>query len=346
MDRLRDLRRKLRDRLHPPRRQDAFLPGEDAPPEPADDGGFLVAPGKARPDPPPASAAPAAKGEPITPRNTPDGGGSFLPGPTNDDVPLAARASAAPSTLWPDLDRAEPTDRTDQTDQTERSGRQDPAQARPLIGGAQQSSTWGSFLYLTPPPPVPLPAALPSTTRRRSLAELLALPADRIVYLDLETCGLNDVPLFLIGTLRADQLGLYLARRTTEEPAAIAAAAELLANADALVTFNGAQFDVPYLQRRAARFQIPLPLPPLHIDLLPIARRAYGKRFGNCRLQTLEREVCGLTRSGEDVPSAEVPRVYDRYQQTGDERLIAPVLDHNAMDLVTSAHLLARLAHD
>jgi uncharacterized protein YprB with RNaseH-like and TPR domain len=345
MDRLRDLRRTLRDRLRPPRRQDAFLPGEDAP-EPVDDGSFLVAPGQAKPDPPPATAAPAAKGEPVTPRNTPDGGGSFLPGPETGDAAVPARASVVPSTLWPDLDRPEPTDRTNQTDRADRLGRQEPAPTAAVIGGTEQSNTWGSFLYLTPAPPVPLPAALPSTTRRRSLAELLALPAERVVFLDLETCGLNDVPLFLIGTLRAGQLGLYLARRTSEEPAAIAAAAELLASADALVTFNGAQFDVPYLQRRAARFQIPLPLPPLHVDLLPIARRAYGKRFGNCRLQTLEREVCGLTRSGEDVPSAEVPRVYERYQQTGDERLIAPVLEHNAMDLVTSAHLLVRLAQD
>ncbi len=89
-----------------------------------------------------------------------------------------------------------------------------------------------------------------------------------------------------------------------------------------------------------------MPLPALHVDLLPIARRAYGKRFGDCRLQTLEREVCALTRSGLDIASAEVPRVYERYQLTGDERLIAPVLAHNAMDLLTSAHLLVKLAQD
>jgi len=41
-----------------------------------------------------------------------------------------------------------------------------------------------------------------------------------------------------------------------------------------------------------------------------------------------------------------VPRVYERYQLTGDERLIAPVLAHNAMDLLTSAHLLVKLAQD
>jgi len=299
MDRLRDLRRRLRDRLHPPRRQDAFLPGEDAPPEPADDGSFLVAPGQAKPDPPPRQAAPAVAGEPATPRNTPDGGASFLPGPGVDEVPAVGRPSAVPSTLWPDLDRPEPTDRTNRTDRTDRSS----TTQLPIVNGTEQTTSWGSFLRLTPDLPVPLPSPLASTTRRRSLAELLNLPADRIVFLDLETCGLNDVPLFLIGTLRAGALGLYLARRTAEEPAAIAAVAELLAGVDALVTFNGAQFDVPYLQRRAARFQIPLPLPALHVDLLPIARRAYGKRFGDCRLQTLEREVCALTRSGWTSPA-------------------------------------------
>lgn len=344
MDRLRDLRRKLRDRLHPPRRQDAFLPGDDAPPEPADDGSFLVAPGQAKPNPPPAAAAPAAKGEPVTPRNTPGGGGSFL-APRGEAVARSGRVAGDAGGFLAPL-RTDRTDPTDQTDRTERSGSRQAPAATALLGGAEQSTTWGSFLHLSPALPAPWSGAFPATTRRRSLAELLAKPADRIVFLDLETCGLHDVPLFLIGTLRAGELGLCLARRTAEEPAVIAAAAELLADADALVTFNGAQFDVPYLQRRAARFSIPLPLPPLHVDLLPIARRAYGRRFGNCRLQTLEREVCGLTRSGEDVPSAEVPQVYDRYQQTGDERLIAPVLAHNAMDLVSSAHLLVRLAQD
>ena len=210
--------------------------------------------------------------------------------------------------------------------------------------GHPLDTPWGPCLHLTPELPIALPGPPSAASANRALDDLLACDPAKVVFLDLETCGLNDVPLFLVGTLRGDALGLYLARQTTEEPAVISAVADLLAKADALVTFNGATFDVPFLQRRAARFQIELWLPKLHVDLLPLSRSAYGKRFGNCKLQTLERAVCGLERAGEDVPSAEVPRVYERYCRDGAHEVIAPVLYHNAMDLVACTHLLAKLA--
>ncbi|NIM71370.1 MAG: exonuclease, partial [Xanthomonadales bacterium] len=61
----------------------------------------------------------------------------------------------------------------------------------------------------------------------------------------------------------------------------------------------------------------------------------------DCRLQTVERYVCGRRRVG-DVPGAQIPEVYHRFVETGDARLVAPILRHNAQDLVTVAEVLLK----
>ena len=183
---------------------------------------------------------------------------------------------------------------------------------------------------------------------RRKLHELLAAPPGEVAFLDIETCGLRGLPLFLVGLAWLDEsdvrIDYLLARQQAEEPAVLALTAQLLAGASWLVTYNGGTFDLPYLEQRRAFHRTP-PFPkPAHCDLLDHARRIVGRRYGDCRLQTLERELCGRPRPPGDVPGAQIPATYQRWVDTRDAGLLAPIVTHNGHDLLTMVGLVTALA--
>lgn len=167
-----------------------------------------------------------------------------------------------------------------------------------------------------------------------------------IVFLDIETTGLSDTPLFLVGLMECTRecfvLRQYFARNFSEEPGVIAATSKQLERAGVLLTFNGMSFDLPYIQRRATATGVRFITPAIHIDLLHKARRCYSGELPNCRLQTLENMVCGRCRE-DDIPSAEVPSAYLEYLQTGKVNKIVQVLRHNLYDLITMADLVTRM---
>jgi uncharacterized protein YprB with RNaseH-like and TPR domain len=190
-------------------------------------------------------------------------------------------------------------------------------------------------------------AALDGELLRAHLRRTTGVPPDQIVFLDLETLGLCAAPLFLAGTLRlasggAVRCSQLLARDGGEEPGVVAAFAETLRAAKLLVTFNGIGFDIPFLKDRAAAHGIALPHLPKHLDVLVEARHRYRRLLPNCRLQTLERHLCGRTRTG-DVPGAEIPAVYREFVRTGNAAGLAVILQHNLLDLATTAELLAKM---
>ena len=138
------------------------------------------------------------------------------------------------------------------------------------------------------------------------------------------------------------------ARNYAEEAALIAAFwVKSFAVNRVLVTFNGKSFDWPQVRDRTTRYvAVAGTLPELiHFDLLHHARRHYGNRFNDCRLQTLERHLLGRVRSG-DIPGREIPGVYAEYVRTANERLVEPILHHNAVDLITLWQLALLLSAD
>ena len=171
------------------------------------------------------------------------------------------------------------------------------------------------------------------------------VPLGRVCFLDLETTGLTSSPVFLIGMLLYREGEMIcrqlLARTYAEEVSIVGSFAATAAETDLYVTFNGKSFDVPYLRARAAATGNRLPEVDQHIDLLHVARRCYRGRLPDCRLQTLERHVCGRLR-GPDVPGSEIPAVYHEFVRTKDATVVAQVLRHNFFDLVTLADLMVR----
>jgi uncharacterized protein YprB with RNaseH-like and TPR domain len=178
---------------------------------------------------------------------------------------------------------------------------------------------------------------------------LLALRAGglaRVLFLDLETGGLSSSPVFLAGTMHWNGedfvLRQYFARHYGEEAALLAAVSAQAADFETLVTFNGRSYDAPFLGARALVHGVAVTLPGQHVDLLHAARRRWRDELEDCRLQTLERHVCGRWRRG-DVPSEEVPGLYHDYVRRGDPYRLIPVFHHNLLDVITMGEILRAL---
>jgi len=115
-----------------------------------------------------------------------------------------------------------------------------------------------------------------------------------------------------------------------------------ITRAGALVSFNGKSFDAPVLETRYLFHRLPWAgggVP--HIDALHPARRFWP---GDCSLGSLERQLLETRRVG-DVSGFEIPARYFQYIRDGNPRPLAPVLEHNRLDLLTLAALTARLLH-
>jgi uncharacterized protein YprB with RNaseH-like and TPR domain len=188
--------------------------------------------------------------------------------------------------------------------------------------------------------------------RQQELARFFESFPSGALFLDLETCGLAGSAIFLAGLIRFDEGELKLqqlwARNHAEERGVIGALRDIIEVCSLVVTFNGKSFDWPQVRDRATLHTgiVDGAIRPLdHYDLLHHARRRYGKQFGNCKLQTLERFLCGRHRQG-DIPGDQIPAVYADYVRTGDENLVQPILHHNALDLVTLLQLAITIADE
>lgn len=178
----------------------------------------------------------------------------------------------------------------------------------------------------------------------------------RTVFIDLETTGLSGgagTVAFLVGCgyfdLGAFQVRQFLLTSYASERALLYAVAEFFKDADLIVTYNGKTFDVPVMETRWSfhRLQMPLETVP-HFDMLHSARRLWRARStaldaddASCRLSTLERALFSVNRVG-DVDGFEVPARYFRFLRSGDPRPLEPVLEHNRLDLVSLAAVMAR----
>lgn len=179
--------------------------------------------------------------------------------------------------------------------------------------------------------------------------QMRGLDFSRALYIDTETTGLmggtGTVP-FLIGTaaFEGEQLVVrkLMLRRLGEEAPMLHALAERLREATCVVSFNGKSFDWPLLRTRFVMNRVKAPPVPPHLDLLHCARRVWKGRMERVRLVDIEREVLGFERE-DDVAGSEIPGLYMAYLRRGDPAPIARIIEHNRLDLIALAALLAEL---
>lgn len=143
----------------------------------------------------------------------------------------------------------------------------------------------------------------------------------RVIFLDVETTGLswfyND--LTIVGWVSDGIYQLYIAG---DDPTPLLGA---LRAAHALVTFNGTLFDLRFLKKAFGE----LVLPPAHIDLRYLAKRA-GLTGGQ---KAIERALALPVRWGiEDVDGAEAVLLWHRYLR-GDDQALRRLIDYNRRDV-------------
>lgn len=181
----------------------------------------------------------------------------------------------------------------------------------------------------------------------------------RLMFLDLETTGLAGgagTQAFLIGCAvfegSAIRVKQFVVPGFEHERAVLHEFADFSRQHGVLVTFNGRTFDSPLIETRYLFHRLAFPLEGLpHLDMLHSSRRlwrtrptAAGQDPGqvSCSLSVLEKDIAGLHRIG-DVPGFEIPARYFQFIRDGDARPLEAVLEHNRLDLLSTAAVMARV---
>lgn len=189
-----------------------------------------------------------------------------------------------------------------------------------------------------------LPSELKSDIHKMNheLKTILNVDPKNIVFLDIETTGLSRTPLFLIGLLYFDGDNIIIdqlfARDYSEESSVLNYFSEFVPRFNALVTFNGKSFDVPFIRDRMIYHRKFLKWTHTHIDILLHSRRKWRGKTPDCKLQTLEYHICGRRREN-DIPGAIVPEIYHDFVRNGNTEYLSGILLHNALDLLTLLEL-------
>jgi uncharacterized protein YprB with RNaseH-like and TPR domain len=184
-------------------------------------------------------------------------------------------------------------------------------------------------------------------------------PPLRLLFLDLETTGLFSgagTQAFLIGCAAIEGTSIrvrqFLLPGFEHERALLSEMQAWAKSHGALCTYNGRTFDVPLIETRFMFHRVPCPLDGVpHLDMLHPARRMWRQRplasgtpdpdDSSCSLGVLEKQIAGLHRVG-DVPGYEIPSRFFKFVRTGDARPLEAVMEHNRLDLISLAAVLAR----
>lgn len=175
------------------------------------------------------------------------------------------------------------------------------------------------------------------------LETLKTVHPSKILFLDIETCGLSNAPLFLIGVAYftgEDFSFLQLfARNLCEERPLLSFFNKLLSQYDLLVTYNGRSFDIPFIISRGHANKVRIPNCVPNLDLLHEVRRIWKPRLPNCKLQTVEQHIYGRKRCG-DIHGDDIPHVYNEFVKTGNAGMIRTILKHNILDVITMIDII------
>ena len=181
----------------------------------------------------------------------------------------------------------------------------------------------------------------------------------RLLFLDLETTGLftgAGTQAFLVGCASIEGTSIrvrqFLMPDFQHERAVLSEVKAWSNQHGTLCTYNGRSFDAPLIETRFMFHRLPCPLDGMpHLDMLHAARRLWRQRplasgtpdpdDSSCSLSILEKHIAGLHRVG-DVPGYEIPSRFFNFVRNGNARPLEAVLEHNRLDLISLAAVLAR----
>ena len=185
---------------------------------------------------------------------------------------------------------------------------------------------------------------------RDNLLKCISLTdSENFKFMDIETKGLSNVPVILIGVAEIKGNNIitsqYFLRDYAEEDAILDAYLSHLDDDSIHVTFNGKSFDVPFIKNRCTYNRIDANLDLPHLDLMHFAKNLWSDELPNCKLQTIEKEFFGIERQ-DDVPGQYIPGYYDTYLSQNNIGPIVPIIEHNRQDIVSLAAFLEKMYRD
>lgn len=185
---------------------------------------------------------------------------------------------------------------------------------------------------------------------RDNLLKCISLTdCENFKFMDIETKGLSNVPVILIGVAEIKGNNIitsqYFLRDYPEECAVLDAYLSHLDEDSVHVTFNGKSFDVPFINNRCLYNRINANLDLPHLDLMHFAKNLWKDELPNCKLQTIEQEFFGIERE-DDVPGQYIPGYYDTYLSENNIGPIVPIIEHNRQDIVSLAAFLEKMYED
>ena len=144
---------------------------------------------------------------------------------------------------------------------------------------------------------------------------------EKTMFLDIETTGLSryyDV-ITLVGWSYQDEYRFFVRGQDDAE------LRNALSEAQVIITFNGALFDLPFLRQGFTDLR----LPPVHVDL-----RFLAKRVGLSGGQKAIEESLGFRRVGAagDVKGESAPVLWHRYRR-GEQEALKLLVEYNHYDV-------------
>ncbi len=172
-----------------------------------------------------------------------------------------------------------------------------------------------------------------------------------VLWLDTETTGLaggTGTYVFLLGIAYFAEgefvLRQHLLHDIGYERAFVETIQAEIESFRACASYNGKSFDLPLLRTRwVMTLRSEITVDESHLDLLHPARRLWRDRFGSTGLKQLEESLFNEGRIN-DIPGSLIPDAYFHYLRRRDPAIIAPVLEHNARDIVSLVRIADRVA--
>ncbi len=181
-------------------------------------------------------------------------------------------------------------------------------------------------------------------------------PADKLLFLDIETTGFSPASssLYLIGAAyQAEgswQITQWFADEPTEEKALLEAFFRFASAFSHLIHFNGNRFDLPFLEQKAKALGVSWPFSSwqgtdIYKRIKPLKKLL---NLQDCRQKTLERFL-GIGRE-DQYDGGKLIAVYETYVKTlkantPSEELLTLLLLHNFEDMLGMLKLLPILSY-
>ena len=182
--------------------------------------------------------------------------------------------------------------------------------------------------------------------RDNILKSISLVDNENFKFMDIETKGFTNVPVILIGVAEIKNNNIitsqYFLRDYTEEANILEAYLSHIDEDSIHVTFNGKTFDIPFIKNRCLYNRVEANLNQPHLDLRYFANDLWADKIPNCKLQTIEKEIFGITRN-EDVPGQYIPDYYDTYLKFNNIGPVVPIIEHNAQDIISLASFLEKM---